>query len=222
MTREEAEKALEDANLEVEVVEETSRTVEEGYVISQDIEADSEAYAGDTVTIHVSTGTGIKQVTVQNVVGQSEENARATLEGQGLKVTVNYTEATSNDGRVTAQSVTGGTTVDEGTTVTLTVNKVAATKELTVNINVKAITGGYTETENTTGSTTSSTVNITVNNERRTGVSKNEANYAITLSGKEGESTTVTLTITDPTTGAEIYSSERTVTFGSQDSISFS
>ena len=222
MTREEAEQALEEANLEVEVVEETSRTVEEGYIISQDLEADSEAYAGDTVTIHVSTGTGIRQVTVQNVVGQSEENARTTLEGQGLKVTVNYTEATSNDGRVTAQSVTAGTTVDEGTTVTLTVNKVAATKELTVNINVKAITGGYTETENTTGSTTSSTVNITVNNERRTGVSKNEANYAITLSGKEGESTTVTLTITDPTTGAEIYSSERTVTFGSQDSISFS
>ena len=222
MTREEAEKALEDANLEVEVVEETSRTVQEGYVISQDLDADSEAYAGDTVTIHVSTGTGIKQVTVQNVVGQSEENARTTLEGQGLKVTVNYTTATSNDGRVTAQSVTAGTTVDEGTTVTLTVNKVAETKELTVNINVKAITGGYTETENTTGSTTSSTVNITVNNERRTGVSKNEANYAITLSGKEGESTTVTLTITDPSTGAEIYSSERTVTFGSQDSISFS
>ena len=222
MTREEAEKALEDANLEVEVVEETSRTVQEGYVISQDLDADSEAYAGDTLTIHVSTGTGIKQVTVQNVVGQSEENARTTLEGQGLKVTVNYTTATSNDGRVTAQSVTAGTTVDEGTTVTLTVNKVAETKELTVNINVKAITGGYTETENTTGSTTRSTVNITVNNERRTGVSKNEANYAITLSGKEGESTTVTLTITDPSTGAEIYSSERTVTFGSQDSISFS
>ena len=224
MTRQEAIDALEEANLEVEIVEETSRTVEEGYVISQDLDADSEAYAGDTVTIHVSTGTGIREVTVQNVVGQTEETARTTLQNQGLNVTVNYTEATSNDGRVTAQSVAAGTTVDEGTTVTLTVNQVAETSELTVNINVKAITGGYTETENTTNTSagTSATVNITVNNERRTGISKNETNYSITLSGKEGESTTVKLTVTDPTTGAEIYSSERNVTFGSQQSIDFS
>ena len=128
MTREEAIEALEEANLKAEIVEETSRTVEEGYVISQEVEADSEAYAGDTIKIHVSTGTGIKQVTVQNVVGQTEANAKSTLEGQGLKVTINYVEATSNAGKVTAQSVSAGTTVDEGTTVTLTVNQVAETK----------------------------------------------------------------------------------------------
>ena len=115
--RSEAIKMLEDAKLKAEVIEETSKTVKEGYVISQEVEADSEAYAGDTIKIHVSTGTGIKQVTVQNVVGQTEANAKSTLEGQGLKVTINYVEATSNDGKVTAQSVTGGTTVDEGTTV---------------------------------------------------------------------------------------------------------
>ncbi len=222
MTQEEAIEALEEANLEVEIVEETSKTVEEGYVISQDPEADTEIYAGDTVTIYVSIGTGIQQVTVQNVVGQSEENARSTLQSLGLNVTVNYVEATSNDGRVTAQSISAGTTVDEGTTITLTVNQVAEDKDLTVYINVSAITGGYTATENTTGSTTSSTVTITVNSERRTGVSKNETNYAITLSGKEGESTSVTVTITDSTTGEELYSSERTVTFGSQSSITFS
>lgn len=222
MTREQAEETLEEANLEAEVVEETSRTVEEGYVISQEVEPEAEAYAGDTIKIHVSTGTGIKQVTVQNVVGQTEASAKTTLEGQGLKVTINYVEANSNDGKVTAQSVTGGTIVDEGTTITLTVNKVAKTSELAVNINVKAITGGYTDTENTTATNTGSTVNITVNNERRTGISKNETNYAITLSGKEGENTTITVKITDSSTGEEIYSSERTVTFGSQESITFS
>ena len=62
MKRQEAEEALEEANLKAEIVEETSKTVEEGYVISQDVEAESEAYAGDTIKIHVSTGTGIKQV----------------------------------------------------------------------------------------------------------------------------------------------------------------
>ena len=223
MTREEAEKALEEANLEVEVVEETSRTVEEGYVISQEVEADSEAYAGDTITIHVSTGTGIKQVTVQNVVGQTEANAKATLEGQGLKVTVNYVDATSDNGKVTKQSVSGGTTVDEGTTVTLTVNKVAETKNVTVNVSVKSLTERYFAQQsenNTTGVTTGKNVNVTVNNETRT-VSSTDNNCSVTLSGKDGESLDITVTITDPSTGSQIYRSTKTVTLGSQDTVTF-
>ncbi len=220
MTREEAEQALEEANLEVEVVEETSRTVEEGYVISQEVEEDTEVYAGDTIKIHVSTGTGIKQVTVENVVGQTEENARATLEGQGLKVSVNYVEATTDNGKVTKQSVTAGTTVDEGTTVTLTVNQVAETKNISVIINLKQITGGYTEDDEE--ETTSRTVNISVNGETRTGVNKNETAYsAISLSGKDGESLEITVTITDPNTGSQVYRSSKTVTLGSQDSVTF-
>ena len=218
--RSEAIKMLEDAKLKAEVVEETSKTVKEGYVISQETEADSEAYAGDTVKIHVSTGTGIKQVTVQNVVGQTEENAKSTLEGQGLKVTVNYAEATTDDGKVTKQSVTAGTTVDEGTTVTLTVNKVAKTKNISVIINLKQITGGYAEDEEEENVTR--TVNISVNGETRTGVNKNETAYsAISLSGKEGESLDITVTITDPNTGSQIYRSTKTVTLGSQDSVTF-
>ena len=220
MTRQEAVDALEEANLKAEIVEETSRTVEEGYVISQEVEAESEAYAGDTIKIHVSTGTGIKQVTVQNVVGQTEADAKSTLEGQGLKVTVNYAEATSNDGKVTAQSVAGGTTVDEGTTVTLTVNKVAETKNVSVIINLKQITGGYAEDEEEENVTR--TVNISVNGETRTGVNKNETAYsAISLSGKDGESLDITVTITDPNTGSQIYRSTKTVTLGSQDSVTF-
>ena len=220
MTRQEAVDALEEANLKAEIVEETSRTVEEGYVISQEVEAESEAYAGDTIKIHVSIGTGIRQVTVQNVVGQTEADAKSTLEGQGLKVTVNYVEATSNDGKVTAQSVAGGTTVDEGTTVTLTVNKVAETKNVSVIINLKQITGGYAEDEEEENVTR--TVNISVNGETRTGVNKNETAYsAISLSGKDGESLDITVTITDPNTGSQIYRSTKTVTLGSQDSVTF-
>ena len=61
MEKDEAIKALEDAKLKVEVIEETSKKVEEGYVISQETDAATEAFAGDTVKIHVSIGTGIKQ-----------------------------------------------------------------------------------------------------------------------------------------------------------------
>ena len=222
MEQEEAIKALEEANLKAEVVEETSRRVEEGIVISQETEADSEAYAGDTVKIHVSIGTGIEQVTVVSVVGQDEATAKSTLENLGLTVTISYQTATSDNGKVTAQSIDANRTVDKGSTITLTVNKVAETKNLTVNINVKAITGGYTESgNNTTSSDVSKTVNITVNSERRTGISKNESSYSVSLSGKDGEGTDVKVTITDSGTGEELYSSTKTVTFGSQDSVTF-
>ena len=230
MKEEEAIQAIEDANLKAEVIEETSKKVEEGYVISQDTEADTEIAAGETIKIHVSTGTGIKQVTVVSVVGQDEATAKKTLEDLGLKVTITYTDSTKDKGKVATQSIADGKVVDEGTAITLTVNKVAENKTVTVNINVKAITGGYTEstegaennTGNTSSSTTSKTVNIKVNGETRTGVSKNETNCSVSLTGKEGESTTVTVTITDPTTGSTIYSSSKPLTFGTQDSLSFS
>ena len=215
MEKEEAIKALEDAKLKVEVIEETSKKVEEGYVISQETDADTEAFAGDTVKIHVSTGTGIKQVTVESVIGQDEATAKSTLEGLGLKVNVSYQDATSDNGKVIKQSIEEGKTVDEGTTITITVNKVAANKNLSVNIDVKSITGGYTEEDD------DKTVNIKVNNETRTGVDKNNSSYSITVSGKEGQTETITVTITDPKTGDTIYSSSKTITYGSQDSITF-
>ena len=50
----------------------------------------------------------------------------------------------------------------------------------------------------------------------------NETAYsAISLSGKDGESLDITVTITDPNTGSQIYRSTKTVTLGSQDSVTF-
>ena len=222
MTRQEAVDALEEANLKAEIIEETSRTVEEGYVISQEVEAESEAYAGDTIKIHVSTGTGIKQITVENVVGQTEANAKSMLEGQGLKVTINYVDATTDNGKVTKQSVTAGTTVDEGTTVTLTVNKVTENKDIVVNVSVKKLVESYFAEQNEEKEgTTNRNVNVKVNNETRT-VSSTTENCQITLSGKEGESLEINVSITDPNNGgSQIYSSSRTITLGSQDTITF-
>mgnify|MGYP004496774393 CR=1 FL=1 len=220
MKQDEAIKALEAANLKAEVIEETSKKVEEGYVISQETDANAETYAGDTVKIHVSTGTGIKQVTVVSVIGQDEATAKKTLTDLGLKVNITYADSTSDNGKVAKQSLDAGKVVDEGTTITLTVNKVAESKNITVNINVKAITGGYTEGANET-ETTSKKVNIKVNNETRTGIDKNKSDFSITLSGKDGESGQITVVITDPTSGATLYSSSKTITYGSQDAVSF-
>ena len=220
----EAIKLIEDAKLKAEVIEETSQTVKEGYVISQETDPDTEVSAGDTVKIHVSTGTGIKQVTVQSVVGQTEANAKSTLEGQGLKVTVNYVDATTDDGKVTRQSVTGGTTVDEGTTITLTVNKVTEDKKATVTINVKSITGGYEEsTEGESESNIVKNVRIELKVDDSTvytdsGVDKNITNKSTEISGKG--SVKLTLIITDTNGGN--WTRTQTINLDNTSSVNFS
>ncbi len=154
-SQEEALQLLEAANLKAEIIEETSKTVKEGYVISQETEPDEEAFAGDTIKIHISKGTGIKQVNVVSVIGQNEANAKTTLTGLGLKVNVAYEEDTSKaDGIVLKQSLEGGKTVNEGTTITITINKIAEMKEVSVTVNVKSLLGGniYEEVSNTTNS----------------------------------------------------------------------
>ena len=196
--KEEAIKMLEDAKLKVEVIEETSKTVKEGYVISQETEPDSEAFAGDTVKIHVSTGTGIKQVTVISVIGQDEATAKSNLENLGLKVNVTYKDATSNNGKVTAQSIDANKTVDEGTTITITVNQVAEDREVTVNVAVKKLVEIYFEAQSEEENINRN-VNVKVNNETRT-VNSSADNCEIKLSGKEGQSLTINVSITDGST----------------------
>ena len=150
LTKDEAIKTLEDAKLKAEVKEETSKDVEEGYVIAQDINKDEQVNAGDTITITVSTGTGINQVTVDSVVGKSEDDAKKTLTNTGLKVTVSYTEdSTKNNGEVVKQSIDAGSVVDEGTSITITVNKLAETKTGKVIVNVKSLLKGKVEYEET-------------------------------------------------------------------------
>ena len=147
----EAIKMIEDAKLKAEVIEETSKTIKEGYVISQEVEPDSEAYAGDTIKIHVSTGTGIKQVNVISVIGQDEATAKTNLSNLGLKVNVSYEQDDLKDnGVVLKQSIDSGKTVDEGTTITITVNKKDELKQGTVNVNVKSLLA-YTPTKDEDG-----------------------------------------------------------------------
>ncbi len=130
MKKEEAIAALQEANLLSEVIEETSKTVEEGYVISQEIEQNKQINAGETVKIHVSIGTGIEQVDIPNVVGKTEADAKKLLIDNKLKVkeVIYQEDKTKNDGIVLKQDKESGTTVDAGTEITITVNKIAQMK----------------------------------------------------------------------------------------------
>ena len=156
MTYDEAVKELENNKLKAEKIEETSKEIKEGIVISQEINPNTEANAGETVKIHVSIGTGIAQVVMPSVLGKTESDARQTLEGKNLKVNVEYSEDTTKDnGIVLSQNIKSGENIDEGTEITITVNKLAETKEAKITINVKSITGGY-EPETEQGNTTTS------------------------------------------------------------------
>lgn len=180
--KDEAIELIEDAKLKAEVVEETSKTVKEGFVISQETSANTEANAGDTIIIHVSTGTGIKQVTMIDVTGKSEEEAKSALKALNLVVNVGYNEDNSKDnGKVLKQSIDVGKVIDEGTTVTITVNKLAEKKYCTIFVNVKSLTGGYTESsDNETDSTVEkkASIKVEVNGETifNSKVDKNETN----------------------------------------------
>ena len=150
MTEEEAISAIEGAKLKYEIELTTSQTVEAGYVTRQEIAENSVVNVDTVVKIHVSTGTGIKQVLVPYVINKSEADAKTALEAEGLKVTVIEKPIDAGqgaDGMVIEQSQTVGTIVDEGTTIIITVNKLVSKVSGKIVVNVKSITGGYTVTE---------------------------------------------------------------------------
>lgn len=224
MEKDKAIKALEDAKLKVEVVEESSKKVQEGYVISQEIDPETDAYAGDTIIIHVSTG--VEKATVPDVVGKTQDEAKKTLEAQGFVVTVATAEDSSKaSGVVLKQSLDSGKSVEKGSSITITVNSYEESKTMTVNINVKSITGGYAqeaEDTNSTGSTIAKTVSITLKSGNTTlysdsGVDKNTANKSATITGKG--SMDLTLTITDSNGGS--WTRTKSVNFNNDSSVNF-
>ena len=102
---------------------EASSSVDEGKVIRTDPPAGTRVPEGDTITIIVSDGA--EKINVPNVIGKSPEDAKAEIEAAGL-VFQNAGTANSNadlDGKVMQQNPSGGTKVEKGTTVRVTIGK---------------------------------------------------------------------------------------------------
>lgn len=173
MTVEEAVETLEKSDLKVIKEEEPNKKIEAGYVISQDVPADTEVGAGSTVVIKVSTG--IETSIVPNLVGKTEEEAKKEIEESGLKLTTTLTseDTTKNNGIVLKQSLEAGSTVEKGSNITITVNKIEELITGTINLNLKSLLGTsieYTEkVDPTTGekikTAKQSTVKIVANND---------------------------------------------------------
>lgn len=211
MTKEDAIQELKNRELEAEVIEETSAKVEENYIIKQETPEDTEIEAGSTVKIYVSIGRGIEEVTVPTLIGKTEEEAKTEIANNKLTyTTTNYKEdTTKDDGVVLEQSIEPGKTVDEGTGITITVNKRTKSKEVKISINVNKITGGYKEPTNTNTVNTdiekNANVQLLVDGKAvytQSGVDKNSKTLLTTsVSIKENETKELALRITDSKNG---------------------
>jgi serine/threonine-protein kinase len=120
-----AEQMMKDAGFETDVRKEPSDSVDKGRVISTQPGENTQLEKGRTVVLVVSSGP--EQVSVPDVVGDDEQNARSALENAGLRAEVTEEESEDRDpGTVLRQDPGSGKKVDKGSAVTLVVAKAPA------------------------------------------------------------------------------------------------
>ena len=125
-----AKKTIEDAGLKFKRGDDvTSAEVEQGKAVSSDPAAGSSASAGDTITVHFSSGaaatpTPSSMVTVpKDLNGKTADEAAAELQKLGLNVTQDQKASKDVDaGKVIGTDPKAGTQVPAGSTVNLTVS----------------------------------------------------------------------------------------------------
>lgn len=119
-TESEARTALEADGFVVDIDYQYSSTVENGKVIKAS--PSGSVAQGSTITITVSRGKEIKNVTMANLIGKTESEAKQWIDSNGLKYSVKYTTTSGTYGNVVSCDYSEGTSVPEGTTVTITVS----------------------------------------------------------------------------------------------------
>ena len=147
LTTEEATASLEALGLLVNITEEYDKKVEAGIVIEQDVKQGEEIDAGETVTIKVSKG--IEKVTVPDLIGKTEEEAKSLIKDNGLKlkkVEVGRDES-KEDGKVIKQDLEANTEVEKDSYITITINSLPTEKKGKINVNLKSLLGGAAEYE---------------------------------------------------------------------------
>ena len=113
-------KELEDAGLKVTRDVEFSDEVEKGLAIRTVPREGEEVTVGTRVRLLVSQGPEL--ATVPDVVGLSRSSADSRLRGEGLGVAVREEQSEEPEGTVIAQDPAGGSSVEQGATVTITVS----------------------------------------------------------------------------------------------------
>lgn len=143
-TIDEIKKALDEAGIKYEVIEEHSEEIEKGKLLRLEYNKNEQGEIAkkDSIKIYVSKGTAKKDVVIPKLEDLRKEEAVRKLQALNLKVTEQetYVEYKSN-GIVTLSTPTAGTTVKEGTEVKIFVNKVPELIKGKIVINVAKMTG---------------------------------------------------------------------------------
>lgn len=118
---EEAQSILEDAGFTKIKSEAVYSEEEQGVVIGTDPSAGTKVGKDSTITMKVSKGS--EKISVPNVVGKSENDAKSTLTGAGLTISTVETEYSESyaSGQVIRQNPSGGK-VEKGSSVSLVVS----------------------------------------------------------------------------------------------------
>lgn len=117
--------------------------VVEGRVIKTNPETNDEVPQGSSVTVFVSSGPLETKVKVPDVLGKTEEDARAKLEENKLKCEVTEVDTDEVEkGKVVTQSISEGTSVAKDTVITIGVSTGEAASK-TVNIDVAVPVGAW-------------------------------------------------------------------------------
>ena len=124
MQYQQAQAQLENDGLVVNLEFDYSDSVGSDKVISTSPKAGSQVAKGDTITITASKGKETKTTTVPNLLGQNIDDAIQMIKDAGLTYngkSSDYSDSYSEN-QVMNQSISAGKTVDEGTTISLTVS----------------------------------------------------------------------------------------------------
>lgn len=124
MQYQQAQAQLENDGLVVSLEFDYSDSVGSDKVISTSPKAGSQVAKGDTITITASKGKETKTTTVPNLRGQNIDDAIQMIKDAGLTYngkSSDYSDSYSEN-QVMNQSISAGKTVDEGTTISLTVS----------------------------------------------------------------------------------------------------
>lgn len=124
MQYQQAQAQLENDGLVVSLEFDYSDSVGSDKVISTSPKAGSQVAKGDTITITASKGKETKTTTVPNLLGQNIDDAIQMIKDAGLTYngkSSDYSDSYSEN-QVMNQSIRAGKTVDEGTTISLTVS----------------------------------------------------------------------------------------------------
>lgn len=112
-------------NLKITTKQEASEQYEEGQVIRQSIESDTEVEKGRTIILTVCSGE--QKVTVPNVEGAKQSSAIKTLKNLGFKVSTEFEySSTVEEGYVISQSPSSGVQRSRNTTIRIVVSKGAS------------------------------------------------------------------------------------------------